>query len=162
MNERNKAVVRRYFTEVLRNGKYDVIKEIFSPSFLFHGPSLTKPINGMPEGIYDFIACVRKAFPDLYVSIENEIAEDHQVVVVWRMTGTHKHTFRNVPPTGRHLSITGTDIFYLDHGKIEGMWAFFDMRSMLEQLVAKARRTASRKKRRTSTGKTKSAETKRK
>jgi steroid delta-isomerase-like uncharacterized protein len=136
MNERNKAIVRRYFTEVLRNGKYDTVKEIFSPSFIFHGPSLTKPINGMPEGIYDFIASVRKAFPDLYVSIENEIAEDHQVVVVWRMTGTHMHTFRNVPPTGKHISITGTDIFYIDHGKIEGMWAFFDMRSMLEQMVS--------------------------
>lgn len=157
MNERNKAVVRRYFTEVLRNGKYDVIKEIFAPSFLFHGPSLTKPIHGMPEGIYDFIACVRKAFPDLYVSIENEIAEDHQVVVVWRLTGTHKHTFRDVPPTGGHLSITGTDIFYLDRGKIEGMWAFFDMRSMLEQLVSKARRTASRKARRASREKKRSA-----
>lgn len=145
MNERNKAIVRRYFTEVLRNGKYDTVKEIFSPSFIFHGPSLTKPINGMPEGIYDFIACVRKAFPDLYVSIENEIAEDHQVVVVWRMTGTHKHTFRNVLPTGRHLSITGTDIFYLDHGKIEGMWAFFDMRSMLEQLVKEKKKSRKRK-----------------
>lgn len=158
MNERNKAIVRRYFTEVLRNGKYDTVKEIFSPSFIFHGPAHSRSIQGLPEGIYDFIACVRKAFPDLYISIENEIAEDRQVVVVWRLTGTHKHTFRDVPPTGKHISITGTDIFYVDHGKIEGMWAFFDMRSMLEQLVGKAQRRAARKTRSTPIRKMKSVD----
>ncbi|MFA6455542.1 MAG: ester cyclase [Bacteroidota bacterium] len=144
MPEQNKALVRRYFTEVLNKGKYELIKNLFSPSFLFSGPSLKKPMQGMPEGVYDFVASVRHAFPDLYTSIENEIAEDGQVVIVWRLTGTHEHAFRSVQPTHKHISITGTDIFYIERGRIEGMWAFFDMHSLLEQLPKK--RAASRTK----------------
>ncbi len=140
MNAANKALVRRYFTEVLNKGKYDLIKELFSPSFIFSGPALKKPIPGMPDGIYDFVSTARNAFPDLYTSIENEISEDNQVVVVWRMTGTHEHPFRGIKPTHKHITITGTDIFYIEHGKIEGMWAFFDMKSVLEQLPEKRSR----------------------
>ncbi|MCK9410314.1 MAG: ester cyclase [Bacteriovoracaceae bacterium] len=145
MTDQNKLLVRRYFTEVLNKGKYELIKELFSPSFIFSGPTLKKPTMGMPEGVYDFIANARHAFPDLYTSIENEIAEDNQVVAVWRMTGTHEHEFSGIKPTHKHCSITGIDIFYIENGKIEGMWAFFEMRSILEQLPEN-KRSASRKK----------------
>jgi steroid delta-isomerase-like uncharacterized protein len=137
MSDQNKAIVRRYFTEVLNKGKYELIKELFSPSFIFSGPGLKRPMKGMPEGLYDFVANIRHSFPDLYTSIENEIAEDNQVVAVWRMTGTHEHPFRGIKPTHKHCSITGMDIFYIENGRIEGMWAFFDMRSILEQLPEK-------------------------
>jgi steroid delta-isomerase-like uncharacterized protein len=137
MSDQNKALVRRYFTEVLNKGKYELIKELFSPSFIFSGPTLKKPMQGMPAGLYDFVANARHAFPDLYISIENEIAEENQVVAVWRMTGTQEHPFRGVKPTHKHVSITGIDIFYVENGKIEGMWAFFEMQSILEQLPDK-------------------------
>lgn len=139
MSDENKALVRRYFTEVLNKGKYELIKELFSPSFIFSGPTLKRPMQGMPEGVYDFVANARHAFPDLYTSIENEIAEDNQVAMIWRMTGTHEHAFRGIQPTHKHSSITGIDIFYIENGRIEGMWAFFDMQSILEQLPEKKR-----------------------
>ena len=151
MPERNKALVRQYFNEVLNKGNYDLIKELFSPSFIFSGPD-QKPEHGMPTGIYDFVASARKAFPDLYMSIENEITEDNQTVVVWRMTGTHQRSFRGIAPTRKHISITGMDIFTIENGRIEGMWAFFDMRSLLEQLPKKRKRPAViKKKKRTLT-----------
>jgi steroid delta-isomerase-like uncharacterized protein len=134
MSDQNKALVRRYFTEVLNKGKYELIKELFSPSFIFSGPTMKKPTQGMPAGLYDFVANARHAFPDLYISVENEIAEENQVVAVWRMTGTQEHPFRGVKPTHKHCSITGIDIFYIENGRIEGMWAFFEMQSILEQL----------------------------
>ena len=141
MINQNKALIRRYFTEVLQKGNYDMIKDIFSPSFIFSGPSFKKPIHGMPEGVYEFVSAARVAFPDLYVSIENEIGEENQVAVVWRITGTHKQPFRGVAPSGKYISITGTDIFYITDGKIEGMWAFFDMKSALEQLFIDQKKT---------------------
>ncbi|NUN69415.1 MAG: ester cyclase [Bacteroidetes bacterium] len=152
MSDHNKLLVRRYFTEVLNKGKYELIKELFSPSFIFSGPSLAKPVPGMPDGLYDFVANIRHAFPDLYVSVENEIAEENQVVVIWRMTGTQEHPFRGVPPAHTLGSITGMDIFTIENGRIEGMWAFFDMRSVLEQMTVRTRkpsRTAGTTKRRT-------------
>jgi steroid delta-isomerase-like uncharacterized protein len=145
MNEQNKALVRRYFTEVLNKGKYELIKELFSPSFIFFGPTLIKPMQGMPAGVYDFVANARHAFPDLYTSIENEIAEDNQVAVIWRMTGTHEHAFHGIQPTNKHSSITGIDIFYIENGRIEGMWAFFDMQSILEQLPEQKRKRLRKK-----------------
>lgn len=138
MFEANKILIRRYFTEVLKQGHYEVIPEIFSPAYIFSGPAHKKPIAGMPNSIYEFVSEIRSAFPDLFVSIENEIAEDDQVAVVWRMAGTHTAPFRGIAPSGKYISITGTDIFYLENNRIEGMWAFFDMKSLLEQLIAEA------------------------
>ncbi len=37
MTEQGKTIVRRYFTEVLNKGNYDLIKDLFSPSFIFVG-----------------------------------------------------------------------------------------------------------------------------
>lgn len=145
MTEHAKTVVRRYFTEVLNKGNYDLIKDLFSPSFIFSGPSTKRPISGMPERIYDFVATLRRAFPDLFVSIENSIAEENQVVVIWRMTGTHERAFRRIKATHRHCSITGMDIFTIENGRIEGMWAFFEMQSLLEQLPVKSLRAPIKK-----------------
>ena len=151
MLKQNKAVVRKYFNEVLKKGNYDAVKEIFSPSFIFCGPSMKKPVSGLPGIIYEFVSSARHAFPDLYFSIENEIAEDDQVAVVWRMTGTHKKQFRDIPPSGKLVTLTGMDIFFIENGKIEGMWAFFEMKSALEQLLIltnknKKRKTTKKKK----------------
>jgi steroid delta-isomerase-like uncharacterized protein len=145
MSEQNKTVVRKFFNEVLKKGNYDAVKEIFSPSFIFCGPSMKKPAHGLPGGIYEFVSSARHAFPDIYISIENEIADEDQVAVVWRMTGTHKKPFRGILPSGKLVTLTGMDIFFVENGQIEGMWAFFEMKSALEQLLTLTNRNKKRK-----------------
>jgi steroid delta-isomerase-like uncharacterized protein len=142
--EKNKGIVRRYFSEILSKGQYHVVEEIFAPKFFFMGPNTKKNKKEVTESIYEFAALLRRAFPDLNFAIENEIAEDNQVAVVWRFTGTHKKTFQKVKPSGKYVSITGIDIFYLENGSIEGMWAFFEMRSMLEQILVLNKNTKTR------------------
>jgi hypothetical protein len=38
------------------------------------------------------------------------------------------------------------DIFYIEDNRIEGMWAFFDMKSALEQLLSKEKAAAKKTK----------------
>ena len=72
--ERNKAVLTRFWTEVWDQGKLEVVDEIFHPNFVDHGlaPGLTK--QG-PDGAKEAVMQFRTAIPDLYLKIEHMVAE---------------------------------------------------------------------------------------
>jgi len=64
------------------------------------------------------------------------IAEADRVVVRWTWTGTHTGEFMNIPPTGRHITVTGTSIHRFADGKFVESWASYDSLGMMMQLTA--------------------------
>jgi hypothetical protein len=75
--EFNKGIVRRYFDELLNQGRLKVAEEILSPEIVFCDPFVT--IQGA-DRLQRFFLMVRKAFPDLHYTAEPGIAEDDTVV----------------------------------------------------------------------------------
>jgi SnoaL-like domain len=61
--ELNKVIARRYFDELLNQGKLKVAEEILSPEIVFYDPFVT--IHGI-DRLNRFFLMVRKAFPDLH------------------------------------------------------------------------------------------------
>ena len=45
--EANKAIVRRYFAEVVDNSKLDILDEIVSRDCIIHRPEASEPIRGL-------------------------------------------------------------------------------------------------------------------
>lgn len=58
--EFNKVIARRYFEELLNQGKLKVAEEILSPEIVFRDPFVT--IHGI-DRLKRFFLMVRKAFP---------------------------------------------------------------------------------------------------
>ena len=62
-------------------------------------------------------------------------ARGGKVVVQWTMTGTHQGDIFGVAPTGRSVSVTGTDIYLVSPtgpgGKIVEMWTSWDQWGLL-------------------------------
>src|SRR5439155_23649162 len=82
----SKALVRRYYDEVLTGRDRQLLARLLDPSFVSH-------VSGGPDaGAEAYIAAVgatHAAFPDLVVTVHDQVAEDDKVVTRWSATGTH-------------------------------------------------------------------------
>ncbi len=134
--EQNKANYRRFIEEAWNKGNLDVVEEIMSPGLVLHSPP------GMPPGresMKQLIAQFRAAFPDVCITVEDQIAERDRTVTRLTITGTHRGPFLNhsktLMPTGKRISVQVIDIFRHDaNGKLAECWSGFDLLGMLQQL----------------------------
>ncbi len=133
--EENKATFRRYVEEGWAKGNVEVADEIFADRYVAHQPDGSEEDRG-PEDVKQFLRQYREAFPDLEISIEDQIAEGEKVVTRWASRGTHRGEFRGIAPTGNEVSLTGTGIFRFSEGKVVESWDNFDQLGMLQQLGA--------------------------
>src|SRR5271156_4027442 len=69
--EQNKEIVRKVFTDILSQGKFELTPEIYAKDFVNHGA--TKDIS--LDEAQDNDRSWRAAFPDLEMTIEQEIAQ---------------------------------------------------------------------------------------
>ena len=129
--DENKAVVRRAIDEVVNKGNLAVADEILAGNYVYHFP--THDIEG-PEGFKEFIAMMRKAFPDLHVTIEDLIAESDTVAARFTMRGTFKGELMGMAPTGKKLEFPEVVIIRFKNGKEVEATAFANMLSFNEQL----------------------------
>jgi predicted ester cyclase len=74
------------------------------------------------------------AFPDVRVSVEDQIAEGDMVVTRWTATGTHTGELMGIPPTGRRIEISGITINRFSGGRIAEDWYQSDDLGMMQQL----------------------------
>ena len=74
-----KALAQRWFTEVMNEGKLEVIDEICSQDFVDHDPLPgTSPDFA---GLKDFVTQVRSAFPDIETTAEDILVEGDRLAV---------------------------------------------------------------------------------
>src|ERR687883_641116 len=133
MSEENKALVRRWFDEVLTRADLQQVDELFAPNYILHGPSISQEVHGR-EGIRQYVATYRAAFPDAHFTVEDQIAEQDMVVTRWTARGTHEEEFMGVAPTGKRVTVMGMDIIRVADGEILDYWGEFDVMGMLRQL----------------------------
>jgi predicted ester cyclase len=135
--DRSKAIVRRFFEEVINQGRIDVADELFAPNFSGHGLA-GRGATG-PEGPKRAAREWRAAFPDIHFTVNDLIAEGERVVVHVTLSGTHHGTFMGVAPTGRRVTADGVELARLAEGRIvEEGWHFMDELGLLRQLGALA------------------------
>jgi steroid delta-isomerase-like uncharacterized protein len=129
--EENKAVVRRYYQEVLTGRDRDLLTRLLDSSFVSHVPS------GPAAGAGAYIAAVdamHAAFPDLVVTVQDQVAEQDKVVTRWSAAGTHAGDFAGVPATGRRVTVTGIHIHRVQRGRLIEHWEELNLLGMLRQL----------------------------
>ncbi len=132
--EENKAIVRRFFEEVLNEGKLTVVDEIFSSDFGGDGLVSHGPRSGL-ENAKRAAMAFRSAFPDIHFTVKEMIAEGDRVVVRVVFNGTHRGEFMGIPATGKSVVVGGVELARLTDGKIvEEGWHFMDELGLLRQL----------------------------
>ena len=127
----NKVLASRILDEIFSQGNLSHIDELFAPGIVVHDPD--KELHGM-EQVKQGITRLRDAFPDLYYTIEDMIAEGDKVVVRFTGRGTHRGEFRGVPPTDKEMSYTGIMILRFVDRKVVDYWAVSDALGIFRQL----------------------------
>lgn len=133
MSEQNKKIARRMFEEGEGQGNLAVIDELIANDFVNHTPF--GEMHGQ-EPARQFILMLRQGFPDLEVTVEDQVAERDCVATRWSARGTHQGEFQGVPPTGNPIEISGVAISRIANGKVIEQWANPDLLALMQQIGA--------------------------
>jgi|SRR5262245_16505240 predicted ester cyclase len=128
--EENKALARLWFAEGWNKGNVSVADGIFSPHFTLNG------IEVGPEGPKQNVLRTRKGFPDITLTVEDQIAEADRVVTRWIARGTHLGEIHSIPPTGKTVVVPGTVIWRVVGGRVIEDHTVSGEATLLQQLVA--------------------------
>lgn len=132
--EMNKTGSRRIFEDVFNKGKLAVIQEICLPNYLVHDPGVpNKEVRGH-DGFSQYVNIFRTAFPDLSLTIDDQIAQGDEVVTRYTAHGTHRGDLMGIAPTGKKITVTGIILDRYSNGKLAESWNHSDYLGMMQQL----------------------------
>jgi len=132
MSDVNKQIVRRLIEEAQQGANLDVIQELLAEDFVDH-----TPLPGLPptrDGVSMLFAGMRQAFPDLRVTIEEQIADDEKVATRKTFEGTHRGPFLGIAATGNPIRFEVIDILTIRGGKIREHRVVVDQLALMQQL----------------------------
>ncbi len=112
----NKSIVKAYIEKIVNTGNIDIIDQFISADYTEVYNSKRYPIG--IEGAKEHIIGVRKTYPDLELTINQQIAEGDWVATYYTMRGTHAGTWMGIKPTGKKLEVTGVNIDKIIDGKL--------------------------------------------
>jgi steroid delta-isomerase-like uncharacterized protein len=118
--ETNKTLARRYYAELMSNGRLEFVDEMMAPEFEFTNPTHPEPYRGAE--FKNLVSMLRGAFPDLKFTVEHLLAEGDTVVGHWTARGTHTgtplHTLSGeIPAKGFPFAIDGISWLRIVGGK---------------------------------------------
>jgi predicted ester cyclase len=112
----NKLLIRRYIEEVINTGNVETIEKYVSSDYteIFEGKRFPIGIDGAKEHILG----VRRTYPDLILTVEQQIAEGDYVATCITARGTHNGEWLGIQPTGKVVTYTGVNIDKVVDGRI--------------------------------------------
>jgi len=131
--EANKALVRRWFEEIDRLNA-EIVDELLADDYVDHTPL---PVPGLApgrEGVKQVFAMNVVAFTDAYHTIDEQVADGDLVLTRLSAGAIHTGEFLGLPPTNKHVTMSGMVMHRLRDGKIAEHWAVIDALGLLGQL----------------------------
>ncbi len=115
-SEENKTLVRRFYEEIVNTGNIENIETFISENYveIYNGKRHESGIAGAKAHILG----VRETYPDLHISIEQQIAEGEWVATCITARGTHQGSWMGIKPTGKSVAFTGVNVDRVVNGRI--------------------------------------------
>jgi len=134
MSEDIKTKFRRVVDEAWNKGNLDTLDELHSTGYIQHRTPLTD-IVGL-DAFKQEVAGARVNFPDFHLTIHELILEGDNFAVRYSWTGSHLGQAKSIPipPTGKELTVTGSQILHLQGDKLVEGWQFADNLGLFQQL----------------------------
>ena len=131
--DQNKLIARRIVDEGWTKHNPSILDGLFSNDAVLHDPQNPTVAKG-PQGTKSTLATYLRAFPDMKITIEREIADGDYVVQHLLATGTNTGEFNGMPATDKHIKVTGVMTTKIKDGKVIEAWSLFDDLGLLQQL----------------------------
>ena len=135
-SEVNKVLSRRLVEEAWNQGTIDVVEEALADDFVHHDP--TAPERRSRDDYKQWLVQSRMAFPDLQITIDDEVVDGEQIVTRWSVRGTHQgdlvQPIGTIPATQREIKVTRITIARYANGKLVEDWQESDTLGFMMQL----------------------------
>ena len=136
--EADKALVRRYYEEVLTKRDPALVDELFSPSYVYHYADTPPRLSSDREGFKQFVTHFLVGYPDLHFIVEDQTLEgDHVITHVTAHSSRPVGPVMTIPADAERIAgsdtIKGTSKDRIDNGKIAESWLQFDIPNPLPQ-----------------------------
>lgn len=134
MSEFNKRLVEHFIALSWNTGRFNLLRHIVSHDFVYH----TSFADGFKDfdGFVDYIQDIRRAIPELDVSIEDIMAEGDRVITVSTFSGTFEQPVFGMQPNHRVVSFTGISTWQIRRGKVCSQNTLVDISELQRQLMA--------------------------
>ena len=130
--EDNKALVRRFYDEVINENRLDLLDEIVTEDFTEETP-LPGQEQGR-EGLRRWFETVKAAYPDMHWDVEEMIAEADNVALRAFINGTSQGPLMGMGPTGKRVRVEAWVAVRFRNRKISGTRFLMDTGSLMQQL----------------------------
>ena len=124
--ERNRRVVERIWHEIVQDGDLDLIEELATEEYVYHGPGGLE-LHG-PDGFRRLIASLHDMSETIDITVHEYITEGDRVLSRW--TGE-----AYIPDAGGGVTWSGATITHVEDGRMAEDWEYWDRLDLAEQLV---------------------------
>jgi len=102
MSEENKALAKRVFEEVWNNKNLAAVEDLFASDILVTHNTGRRGVG--TEDAKQGIARFFEAFPDLRITVDQQIAEGDTVVNLLTLRASHQGVWQGISPTGQKVT----------------------------------------------------------
>ena len=130
----NKLQIQRYIDAIINTGNVENIAQFISPDYIevYEGKRYPLGIKGAKEHILG----VRQTYPDLTLTVEQQIGEGEWVATTIVARGTHIGVWLGMKPTRKVLTYSGVNIDRVVDGRIVEHGGAANMSSPLQEAGA--------------------------
>jgi steroid delta-isomerase-like uncharacterized protein len=130
----NEEIASSYITEVINKRKLEMIPEIYSPNYVFHGLDGIKRQTIQDSSLISFLNYLFRAFPDLQYTIDHAVTEKDIVSLNLTGSATHKDEFLGFPASNKKITFKEMFFFRVLNGKIIEGWGVVDLDGVKTQI----------------------------
>lgn len=123
----------RIWIDGLNRGDVSPADEAFSSNCIIHMAGAPNP-NLSVEAFKALVNGLLTAFPDLHITVEDQMVSGDKVAFRWMAKGTHDGPLGEAQPTGHRVQFAGLIIDHVVGEQVIERWEQWDQMGMLQQL----------------------------
>ena len=125
--------------EIWNKGNLSLIDELYAPDHVAHNVNqlLDVEVKGA-AAMKQYVTSLRTSYPDLHIRRDELLIKGDRIITRWTVTGTNTGPLQGpagkLPPTGKHLEVSGVDVHRIVKGKYAESWSYWNGAALLAQL----------------------------
>ena len=129
MSTQYKIIARRFVEEIFNARKTEAAKNFVTPDIIYHG--MAEEVRGLEE-FKKWVAEDLSAFPDMQVTILDDLVDQNKVALRWNLKATHEKDFADFPATHKKFETQGVEILHFEGDKIKEAWTMGNMADLVQ------------------------------
>lgn len=126
-----KEIVRSFY-DLWNNGSLEGLDKLVSPDVVDHSPFPGQAAGY--AGLQMTLGGLMSALSNINLSVDKIISQGDIVAAHWSATAKNTGNFLGYPASGKDVSLSGTDMFRIQNGKIVEAWHSEDFLGVLQAL----------------------------